>query len=44
MAEDDDQNLQLCSRGASQDLGEAVVGSGAELKVTRAPHLKDGVA
>lgn len=39
MAEDDDQNLQPCSRGASQDLGKAVVGSGTELRV-KSPQLK----
>ncbi|KAI1235982.1 hypothetical protein IHE44_0002075 [Lamprotornis superbus] len=39
IAEDDDQNLQQCSRGASQDLGKAVVGSGPELKDSRVPSL-----
>lgn len=43
MAEDDDGNSQQCSRGASQDLGKAVVGSGAELKVTKGPSLKEAV-
>lgn len=43
MAEDDDQNLQQCSRRASQDLEKALVGSGAELKVTRVPSLREAV-
>lgn len=42
-AEDEAQNFQQCSRGASQDLGKAVVGTGPELKVTRAPSLSKDV-